>query len=172
MTPTTRDRFVTHSHEAWRALVNFAFLCPPDQREQEIDRLAHRLGAPATGIRRKVEAILASKELGLSQSQIIEAGQSATLSAKHKQRKNGQAPKDPERIVSWRVDAHLAEAIKPDPERHEPVESLQSRCMRVLKIRTSNDFWEFLLSCFADLSDAELRNLAGVFLDKKKRPVV
>lgn len=171
MTPTTRDRFVTSSHEQWRALVNFSFLCPPDRLEEEINALAKRVGTTPAGIKRKVEAIRYGKTTGLTQNDIIKAGQSATLS-KYAGR-NGKEEKERQRFIRWKVPVSLADAIKPkDGHTIEETESLQSRFIRVLKLKTSGDFWEFVNSCFSDLSDAELRNLSGAFLDKKKRLVI
>jgi hypothetical protein len=162
MTPSTRDRFVTSSHEQWRALVNFSFLCPPDKLEEEINLLAKRVTTTSAGIRRKVEAIRYSKNVaGLSQDDIIKAGQSATLSKFGT--RNGNKAKEKQRFIRWKVSISLADAIKPkDSHTIEEVESLQSRFIRVLKIRTSDEFWDFINSDYADISDEELKNRGGM----------
>lgn len=160
MTPTSRDRFVSSSHELWLALVNFSFLCPPDQLEEEINALAKRTKSTPASIKRKVEAIRYCKNTGMSSREIIEAGQSSTLS-KYRNR-NGHQEREAQTFIRWRVPIAMARAIKPDPDKPEDVESLQSRCIRVLKIKTHDEFWEFLLSCFSDLTDEDLYNIGGM----------
>lgn len=161
MTPNTRDRYVASSREAWRALVNFSFLCPPDRLEEEINSLAKRVNSTAAGIKRKVEAIRWCKNTGLSQSEIIEIGQSAILS--RYSGRNGKEDKERQRFIRWKIPVSLANAIKPkDKYTIEKEESLQSRLIRVLKIRTSEEFWEFMLSRFVDLTDEELYNDGGM----------
>lgn len=160
MTPTSRDRYVSSSHELWKALVNFSFLCPPDQLEDEIIALAKRTKATPASIKRKVEAIRYCKNTGMSSREVIEAGQSSTLS-KYRNR-NGHQEHEAQTFIRWRVPVALARAIKPDPDKPEEVESLQSRCIRVLKIKTHEEFWDFILSCYADLTDEEFYNIGGM----------
>jgi len=167
MTPTTRDRFVNHSQQAWRSLVEFAFLCPPDQREDEIQRLAKRIEAPVANLKRKVEAILICRNVGHTKDQIIKTGQNGTMAASSRIRKKDAPAPENKCVISWRVSMDLAAAVKPDPEKYEDTESLQSRLMRVLKIRTHEELWEFILSTYADVDDATLQNWAGLF-DRKK----
>lgn len=167
MPDTTRDRYVTSSHEAWRALVNFSFLCPADRLEEEISSLAKRVSSTPAGIKRKVEAIRYGKNTGQSQCEIIEAGQGATLSRYNG--RNGHEAKERQRFIRWKLPVSLADAIKPkDNHTIEETESLQSRLIRVLKLRTSEQLWEFLLSEFADITDEELKNRGGMGTIKDK----
>lgn len=115
--------------------------------------------------RRKVKAITSARE-EMTREEIIAAGQSAILSRAAQMRKKHS---EPQRTIRWRVSRSLAEAIQwsaqssPDSE-----EALQTRLVRVGHLRTSDDFWEFLNSEYADISDAELRHRTQIFLDKKK----
>lgn len=160
MAETTRDRYVSSSHELWKALVNFSFLCPPDQLEEEITALAKRTKATPSSIKRKVEAIRYCKNTGMSSREVIEAGQSSTLS-KYRNR-NGHEEHESQTFIRWRVSVGLARAIKPDPDKPEEVESLQSRFIRVLKIKTHEELWEFIHADYANISDEELYNRGGM----------
>lgn len=172
MSDTVRDRYVSLSREQWSALVRFALLCPSERLDAEITALAKRTNANVAGLRRKVEAIRYSKATGMSQWSIVEAGQVAAM-ALHRSKNGKGAAREPYRIISWRVPASLADAVKPDPDRIELTESLQSRLMRVCKFRTSEELWEFFLSIFVDFDEESLKNYAGLgtIKDKFKRKV-
>jgi hypothetical protein len=115
------------------------------------------------GLKRKLAAIRHARMNGVSREQVA-AQQHETMSAFIRAKKRY----GPERIVRWRIDAGLADAIQSKVASPDQEESLQQRLIRVCDIRYSNELWEFILSCFADLSDAQLRNLAGVVKKRKK----
>ena len=60
----------------------------------------------------------------------------------------------------------MADAIMSSETSVDQDEALVSRLVRVLAMETSEQFWEFVHSLFADLSDAELKNLAGAVTEK------
>jgi len=117
---------------------------------------------------RKAKAIQQARtEMGMSRAEIISAGQREILSRTARHRKKHT---EPQRMLRWKVSRSLAEAIQwSDKSSPDAEEALQTRLVRVCGLKTSDDLFEFLLSLFADLDDKELRNLAGIIPEKKKR---
>ena len=128
------------------------------------------LGLPTASrnsVLRKFRAISKCRESGMTQEEIIAAGQSEILSRAARSRKNHS---EPQRILRWRVSRSLAEAIQwTDQSSPDAEEALVTRLRRVCNLKTSDDLWEFFNSVFADRDDKWLRNEAGVVLDKKSK---
>jgi hypothetical protein len=154
----------------WRALVQFVFECPESQLEEQVRQLAKDTSSDARTLKRKCDAIryLRDTHNFLGQQDISAYGQSATLRDYKLAFRNGHYEK--QRVLSWRVSKSLADAIQTDgslsPDSEEP---LVSRLIRVIGIQTSEELWEFWNSVFADLSDEDLKHLAGIERERKKR---
>ena len=115
-------------------------------------------------IKGRVKAIRwALSEGGWTIERIIAEGQTVTLSAYARYKRNGH---EKERVLSWRVSKSLADAVMSSETSPDQDEALASRLVRVLGMQTSEQFWEFLHSVFANLSDAELKNLGGAFTER------
>ena len=140
--------------EAWKSLVNFVY----------------RQGTPSIppphDVVRKIAAIREAGELGMTQEEIISAGQTEILSRAARQRR---LRNEPQRILRWRVSRSLADAVMSSDASPDAEEALVTRLVRVCHLKTSDDLFEFLLSVFADRDDKWLRNEAGVVLDKKRK---
>src|SRR5262249_44621810 len=134
---------------AWEALVSVAYQVAPDYIEQEVEVLARATGASKTTVLRKFQAVRHKREQGWTEEAIVTAGQGATLSAFATYRKRERTEADV--ILRYRVPESLADSWL----------QLQTRISQVARLRTSEELIEFLHSCFVDLSDQEIRNLAG-----------
>ena len=166
MAETIRDQYVDLNKRHWASLVRFSFLCPQDRLVDEIAALAHRTNQNSAHLARKVEAILYSRAMGKTEKAIVELGQRATLSDRRKC--NDSPGRERHREISWRVSVSLAEAIKPkDSNTIEEVESLQSRLIRVLRIKTHDEMWDFINSHFLHMSDEEMKNCGGIIPPEK-----
>ncbi len=116
-------------------------------------------------LKRKRDAIRFKREQGFGREVIIANGQSWTLSGYARAKRNGN---EPQRILRWRISRRLADAIMSSETSPDQEEALISRLVRVCKLQTSEDLFEFLLSVFADISDEELAMWAGLEKEKKK----
>lgn len=149
-----RDTILDAGKTAWETTVGAALR----MSEKEI-------GLFDGALKRKVQAIrLLVFEGGHTFDSVRDMGQTEALALYARIKK----PAGKERVVRWRIDAMLADAIQSKRGSADQEESLQQRLIRVCNIRYSNDLWEFILSCFADLSDRELRNLAGDVRKKRQ----
>ena len=168
MSDSLRERFVSSSREQWAAIVTLALACSSDRLEQEVaETLARETSTNAVTLKRKFEAIRYARERGLDEFSIISNGQSQTLSNYMRARKRANSEK--QRMLRWRVPASLADAIQSVETSDGQEEALQTRLVRVIKLKTSEDFWEFINSVFSDLSDADLLHLCGEHDGKRKR---
>jgi hypothetical protein len=154
--------FLGASAEQWRALVNIALYTSAERLPLLVEELAGPNQSKQT-LKRKIDAIRSARDSGLDVENILAHGQSKILSL---HRRNGH--REPQRMLRWRVSQSLAAAVQSDDPSADQEEPLVNRLVRVCKLRTSEELWEFFLSVFADVSDAELMNLAGVHDDKKK----
>jgi hypothetical protein len=153
---------VDFSQQQWEKIVEHA------RRGRDPKELADKNASEAS-IRGKMKAVRWAIESGWSYEDITEKGQTAVRSAYERSKRNGA---EPQKVLRWRVSKSLADAIMSSEASVDQEEALASRLVRVLGMQTSEQFWEFLHSVFADLSDAELKNLAGAFTEKdapKKR---
>ncbi len=153
------SEYVAAKAAEWTSLVKWAY------KHNKEAVLADVKSAEWKTIQRKVQAINDARQLGMTQEEIIAAGQSEILSRAARNRKKHS---EPQRTLCWRVSRSLADAVMSSVASPDAEEALVSRLVRVCHLRTSDDLFEFLLSVFADLTDKELRNLAGVDLAKTK----
>lgn len=139
---TSRERYEKASQEQWESIVELVFL-----------------GAHADVPTYKRKAIKWARDNGCSQEAIANLGQSKVLSNYATHRREGY---ERQRVLRWRVSASLADAIQPEktvnPDAEEP---LQSRIARLTGIRTSEDFWLWMHSFFADVPDEAITHHAG-----------
>jgi hypothetical protein len=148
------------SEEQWKAIVN-AY-----RDGITAENLAQESGTNVATMKQKFRAIQFKHEEGWEFEAIIVAGQGPTLSSYAKAKRNGH--NEPDRVLRWRVSRRLADAIMSSETSPDQEEALVTRLFRVAKLRTSDDFWNFLLSVFADLSDKEISHLAGIEPEKKR----
>lgn len=139
---TSRERYDAAKKEEWSSLV-------------EAILSGEHVDCPKW----KRSAIRWAKESGCSQEQIINLGQAVILSRYSKERR--EVNYGPQKMLRWRVSSGLADAIMSATTSPDQPESLVTRLVRVLGIRTSEEFWLFISSTYADLTDAELLHLAG-----------
>jgi hypothetical protein len=135
---------------AWGAIVAIAYHVGPDYLDQEAEVLARATAASKAAIRRKFQAVQHKREQGWTEERIIAEGQGPTLSSYSAARKRERTESDV--ILRYRVPESLADSWL----------LLQDRLSHVAKLKTSEELIEFLHSCFADLTDREIRNLAGL----------
>jgi hypothetical protein len=149
------------AEEQWKAIVNA-------YREGiTAEVVAQESGTNVATMKQKFRAIEFKHEEGWDFEAIIVAGQGPTLSSYAKAKRNGH--NEPDRVLRWRVPRRLAEAIMSSETSPDQEEALVTRLFRVAKLRTSEQFWEFLLSVFSDLSDKDIQHLAGIEPEKRKR---
>jgi hypothetical protein len=139
---TSRERYDRASQEQWTALVEAVLSgehgdCPKYKRN----------------------AIRWAREQGCSQETICVLGQSKVLS--NFARSKRESKDFPQKVLRWRVSSALADAVMSASTNPDQEESLVTRLNRVLHITKSEEFFEFILSTYADLSDEEIRHLAG-----------
>jgi hypothetical protein len=142
--------FVTAHRNQWQAVVAVAYHVKPDCLDQEAEVLARATGATKATIRRKFEAVAHKRLQGWTEERIIAEGQGPTLSAYSACRKRERTELDI--ILRYRVTESLGDSWL----------ELQTRLSRIARLNTSQDLIEFLHSCFADLTDREIRHLAGL----------
>jgi len=161
MTDTVKDRFVSSSSENWKATVEA-------YREGITpETLAEESSSNVATMKQKYRAIEHEHEKGLDLEAIIAAGQGPTLSSYARAKKNGHS--EPERVLRWRVSRRLADAIMSSETSPDQEEALATRLVRVCGLKTSEEFWEFINSVFADWSDADLLHHAGEATGKKEK---
>lgn len=154
--------------EPWRALVVQALMVHEDRMDVTAQFIASCSKTSFETARRKIKAIRAAGAAGMSAEEICEKGQSEILSlyAKTQSRHN-----EPQRMLSWRVSRSLADAIMSDDPSPDAEEALVTRLVRVCHLQTSEDFWTYLHSYFALVSDEELRHHASEEFPKKFKKV-
>ncbi len=161
MTDSAKERFVSSSRESWKAIVEA-------YREGITpEALAQEAGSNLATMKQKYRAIEHKHEEGLDLEAIIAAGQGPTLSSYARAKKNGHS--EPEKVLRWRVSRRLADAIMSSETSPDQEEALASRLVRVCGLRTSEEFWEFINSVFADWSDTDLLHHAGEATGKKEK---
>lgn len=148
----------------WQVLVTHALIVFEDHIDELAETLAKASKSSKDAMRRKILAIRSAGTNGMTSQDILAKGQSEILSLYAKARRNGSH--DPQRLLAWRVSRSLADAIQcesPNPDCDEPI---VNRIARLLQIETSEQLWEFWYSVFSDLSDAEIKNLGGMWTEK------
>jgi hypothetical protein len=155
-----KEQFASSAKEQWQAVVTLAF------SGADPETVAREASVNAAVLKQKFAAVNYARESGWAQQAIVALGQNGTLKAYSAAKRNGHH--EPERMLRWRVSRRLADAVMSSEASEDQEESLVTRLVRVAKLRTSEDLWNFLLSVFADLSDKEIAHLAGVEPEKKR----
>ena len=159
MSDSARERFASSAKEQWTAIVTLCF------SGADPETLARETSVSASVLKQKFTAIRYARESGWAEQAIVALGQNGTLRAYAAAKQNGH--REPEKVLRWRVSRRLAEAVMSSESSEDQEEPLVSRLVRVAKLRTSEDFWNFLLSVFSDLSDKDIAHLAGLEPEKK-----
>lgn len=156
-----KERFASSAKEQWQAIVTLAFA------GADPETVAKEASVNAAVLRQKFSAIRYARESGWAEQAIVSLGQSGTLKAYAAAKRNGHH--EPQKLLRWRVSRRLAEAIMSSETSPDQDEALTTRLVRVAKLRTSEQFWEFMLSVFSDLSDKDIEHLAGMEPEKRKK---
>jgi hypothetical protein len=156
-----RERFASSAKEQWTAIVTLCF------SGADPETLARETSVNLAVLRQKFSAINYARESGWQEAAIVALGQNGTLRAYAAAKKNGH--REPEKVLRWRVSRRLAEAVMSSEVSEDQEEPLVSRLVRVAKLRTSEQFWEFIHSWFALVPDEEIAHHAGIQPEKRKR---
>ena len=154
------------ARDQWKELVEEALRLPEERYDQAIKDLADAAGITPGALKRKCDAIRHAAE-SMSKDEIVAAGQGDILRG-YVSKRSKSDEKTAKLIMV--LPASLYDALQyrkgrsPDSE-----EAFFTRLARVIGARRYEDVWEFILSVFADLSDKDLKHLAGMFPEKKKR---
>jgi len=154
-----KNKFVSAASEQWAMLVLVVL------EGQNAEQLAAETKQNVRVLKRKFQAIKHAWESGCSTDLIASMGQNLTLSMYAKAKRNGN---EPQRVLRWRLSKGLADAIQCEKPSLDVDEPLVNRIVRVLRIQTSEELWEFFHSVFADWSDTMLLNYGGELVQKKK----
>jgi hypothetical protein len=158
--------YAAAARQQWKDLVDEALRLPEQGYDQAIKDLADAAGVTFGALKRKCDAIRSAAEK-MDREAIIEQGQGDTLRAYVSKRAKYQ---EKERKLIQVIPVSLYDAIQHSRRRSpDSEEAFFTRLHRVLGIRRHEEVWEFILSVFADLSDRDLKHLAGMFPEKKKR---
>ncbi len=146
---TSRERYEKASQEQWASLVEAVLSgehvdCPTYKRN----------------------AILWARGRGCTGQAIKNIGQQKIMSAHATWRASTE---EKERVVKMRLPCSLADALMSRNTSADQEESLWVRLERVCGLKRSRDKIEFILSNYADLTDENLKHLAGEF-DAPKSP--
>ena len=147
--PNDANKFVDSAKEQWRALVELAILTPANHRRQQAATLASASGVGKSNLERKFEAIHEALKAGVSVSEVIDRGQRWTLAKYVSDKKNGR--QDPQVVLKWLVS----------PQIREDAQALFTRIGDVLKLKTPDEKWSYVLGVFADSTEEELWHQAG-----------
>lgn len=141
-------RFLGSSKRRWDNLVDTVLTLRPKQLRPGSDRLAKLSNEDPRAMWQKFRAILAAaKENPVAD--IKRAGQAKTLST-YQKAKNG-ARTDKQVILSWKVSPELREAV------HQEV----LRIADDINLRTSEEFWTWMLAAMRQCTKLDLRHEAG-----------
>jgi len=156
-----KEQFASSAKEQWSAIVTLAF------SGADPETVAREASVNAAVLRQKFQAIKYARESGWAEQAIVALGQNGTLKAHAAAKKNGH--KEPDRVLRWRVSRRLADAIMSSETSEDQEEPLVTRLVRIAKLRTSEDFWLFMHSYFALVSDEEIQHHAGIEPEKKAK---
>lgn len=146
---TLATRFIHESRAQWQDLVSIGAALNSKQLDVGAKRLAEQTGMSAATIKRRFLAVKHGIEMGFSQEALIKMGQQATVAQYVREKvKKRTLP-----LVAF--PHRLTAPIRDD------LQVLCERIGKVLKLKTYDDVFEFILSTYADLPDEELLHLAG-----------
>ncbi len=144
---------------SWDALVDMAVLLPEDRIDGAATELAKHMRQGKDSIRRKINAILYSRQLGHSVEEIKSYGQEPVLGRYVKKTNADRYEKTT--VMKWNLPGSLREVIRQD----------FAQVAKILGFVTSEQLWDFMHSILEDLvrhPDA-LKDLAGQVRNEKAR---
>lgn len=133
----------------WIAYVQVALHTPPAAVGARAQELSDKLHIGKDSIHRRLAAIQFALGNKLTISQVIEAGQEATLSAHIRAKKTENAGKTVK--IGYQIPGELKQMF--DAE--------MARARRVANLVTPEQYFEWLVSVLHGLSDDDILNLAG-----------
>jgi ribosomal protein L22 len=148
-------QFGTETRAQWAALCDIACSIEGARVDKAAKFLAERASKEKAGIKRKMEAIQFLATTGLTVDAIKAIGESKTLSQFTKAKKSERT----EDLVMMKF--YVSSSLK------ERVTEEFWRLKKLLKIKTSDDAFEFVLSLLA-VPDAETLHNAGMIDARKK----
>jgi hypothetical protein len=154
-----------NAKEQWRSLVIMALSVGEHALPSTASKVATSFGGTPMTVLLKMKAVRHAVACGMSSEQVVEMGQSLTLSKHAKARAEAIGP---QRILSYRISRDLADAFEcehPEPGAPEPT---CTRLHRVCGIESADDLIEFFKSVVDLASDEELRHQAGL-IDKMRK---
>jgi hypothetical protein len=158
--------YAASAKQQWKDLVDEALRLPEERYDSAVKDLAEAAGVTFGALKRTCDAIRSAAE-SMSREEIVDAGQGDILRAYVSKRAKNE---EKTRKLIQVLPESLYDAIQHSRRRSpDSEEAFFTRLHRVLGIRRHEEVWEFILSVFADLSDRDLKHLAGMFPEKKKR---
>lgn len=157
---TELDHIEASERERWRTLVGIAVSCSDEKVPAVAAEIAPKFGSMRDSMVRKIQAVRHLARKGKSSDEIVELGQSQTLSIAASDRYRAFGP---QRILSYRVSKSIADLFEcehPAPGSPEPV---VTRLHRVCGITTADDLLDFISAIVEHASDEELRHHAGMY---------
>lgn len=144
------NRYVNGSKALWADIVAVAWVTKPENLDRAAKVLSESAGVGKEALKRKMLAVHYAMRIDSSQMEtVVSAGQKAILAlyvkGKRSERTEGLA------TLKWRVAPDLAEAV------HKEV----WRIAKVLKLKTSDDFWSWLHSQMVTWTTEEILHSAG-----------
>ena len=141
--------FVNGSRSQWAELVRIARATLPRNLAQAAKVLAKQAGVGRKGVEVSLKAINRAMAEGLADAQLIEMGREKVI-GRYVQGKRSE-----------RVDGLVCLTWKIAPELRDDVQREVWRIAQVLGMRTSDQFWEFMLSQMSQWTTDEIRHAAG-----------
>ena len=133
----------------WIAYVQAALHTPPEAVGARALELSAKLHVGKESIHRRLSAIQFALVNKLTPTQIIEAGQEATLSAHIKSRKAENAGK------TVRLGYQVSGEVK------QMLDEQMVRIREIANLPTPEQFWDWAVSHLRDLTDEQIRHSAG-----------
>lgn len=141
--------YVNGSQSRWANLVDVALALSPRQVDKGAERLAKLAGEGKVTVKKKIQAIRYAAGLDMKPAEIKTLGQKEVLAF----------------YVRGKVKARTLPLVSFPHKVTQPVRddlhALVLRVGKVLGLKTYDDCFEFILANYADLSDEELKHLAG-----------
>lgn len=146
---TLATRFIHESRAQWQDLVSIGAALSSKQLDVGAKRLAEQTGMSAATIKRRFLAVKHGIEMGLSQEALIKMGQQAVVA--HYVRGKVKARTLPLVAFPHRLTAPVRDGVQ----------ELCERIGKVLKLKTYDDVFEFILADYITTTDDELIHRAG-----------
>lgn len=140
-------RLVTAYRSEWASLVEIASYCKAGKLTIDIDTISAAAKKSPGAVMAKLTAIMTALET-MSQQQVIDAGEKEILSVKAKARSQNQ-------------DGLVAMNFRVTPDVKEMVLSGLGRISSAMGYGSREESWDWFNALLIELSDSEIRHLAG-----------